>query len=135
MPALIKEPITEVCYGRPKEMGGGIIKIPCSTSSDIKRACLAKNADGVMIAYSVIDPGDLVNRKLSGASPETEGKIPAPETAEKCHIKQVQMGATITLNLGSNDKGKQIFLYLRWYNFKHPELSGPYGELITLLII
>ena len=61
--------------------------------------------------------------------------------AEKEHLKaeglkaEISTRASFNLDAGSASSGKYLYIYLRWYNTKHPALVGPWSSMHTTLIL
>ncbi len=107
----ISEPITVII----QPIGGGSISIKCYSSTG-QRASIYKNADSVQYLYQV------------GTTP--------PASAEDDGLsKGISSKAIFLLNLGAASSTKFLYIYFRWYNVKHPELSSPWNSLQTTLIL
>jgi len=108
-------PITEPVTVTIQPIGGGTVTLKCYSTTG-QRASIYSEADGVQILYVV-------------------GNVP-PVSAEAPGLsKELSTKAIITLSLGSGSSGKNLYIYFRWYNTKHPELSGPWSALQTSLIL
>jgi hypothetical protein len=95
--------------------GGGDMRIICRTSTDTKRASKSSNADSIQICYKVGDP--------------------APVSTDDATAKTyISSKASFTLQLGTANIGKKIYVYTRWYNIKHPELAGHWSSLEQAMI-
>jgi hypothetical protein len=107
----IAEPVTVTI----QPIGGGTMSLKCYSATG-QRASIYSGADGVQFLYVV-------------------GDVP-PVSAEAPGLsKELSTKAIITLSLGSGSSGKNLYIYFRWYNTKHPELSGPWSALQTSLIL
>jgi hypothetical protein len=108
-------PIAESVTVTIQPIGGGTMSLKCYSTTG-QRASIYSGADGVQFLYVV-------------------GDVP-PVSAEAPGLsKELSTKATITLSLGSGSSGKNLYIYFRWYNTKHPELSGPWSALQTSLIL
>ena len=68
--------------------------------------------------------GDALSEPLPPASAEAEG------------LKaEISTRASFNLDAGSASSGKYLYIYLRWYNTKHPALAGPWSSMNTTLIL
>jgi hypothetical protein len=107
----ISEPITVTI----QPIGGGSISIKCYSSTG-QRASIYKNADSVQYLYQV------------GTTP--------PASAEDNGLSTgISSKAIFMLSLGTASSSKFLYIYFRWYNVKHPELSSPWSSLQTTLIL
>jgi hypothetical protein len=127
-----RDGIQQQCFARPKDIGGGKIKVVCYADSEGSRASLPEGADSVMAAYSVIDPVDIASAAASGN--ELSSKVKAPRSATECSERLTISRSTINLDLGPDSSGKKLYLFLRWYNTKHPELAGPWSSAMIVNI-
>ena len=108
-------PIAESVTVTIQPIGGGTMSLKCYSTTG-QRASIYSGADGVQFLYMV-------------------GDVP-PVSAEAPGLsKELSTKAIITLSLGSGSSGKNLYIYFRWYNTKHPELSGPWSALQTSLIL
>ncbi|MBK5284499.1 MAG: hypothetical protein JJE25_03785 [Bacteroidia bacterium] len=103
------EAIQEQCLSKLKPLGGGDIRVGCSTSHDTKRASKAEGADSVMVAYKIGDT--------------------APASTNDGTTKATYSKATFTINCGDENTGKKLFLFTRWFDTKNPALAGPWSSL------
>jgi len=96
-------------------LGGGMINIKCYSTTG-QRASIYSGADGVQYMFVV------------GNTPPESAEVPGLS-------KELSTRAIITLSLGAGNAGKNLYIYFRWYNSKHPELSGPWSALQTTIIV
>ena len=116
--------IADNCCATAVAMGGGIMKISCKTATDQSRASLAKDSNGVQIAYIVVD------------QPTKDG-VPDPNTVkrqtitspEQCTHKEFFMEATFRLELGPANAGRNIQFFVRYYNARYPGNAGPWSDM------
>ncbi len=103
--------IEDRCYATIISLGGGDIKIKCRTASDTKRSSLAPLADSVQYAW-----------KAGTAAPanETDGTTVATSTK-----------ATFILHTGTSSDPRKFYVFVRWFDTKHPELAGPWSVLMV----
>lgn len=95
--------------------GGGNISIKCYSSTSA-RASIFGDADSVQYLYVVgTTPPDSVN---------STDLVPGLSTR-----------ATFDIPLGAENGGKRIYIFLRWYNTKHPELAGPWSDMQTSFLL
>jgi hypothetical protein len=92
--------------------GGGRLKFICRTDHDSNRASLAKMANCVELAYSIGEKGD-------------------PD-----HIAHriISTHASFIHDFGGANIGKWLYIYVRWYNTKHPALASPWSEMTRVMI-
>lgn len=107
-------PITEGCFGKYTDLGGGEMKATYSSATDSKRPSLLKGANCIQIAYKVGDT--------------------APANVNDGTKTDIVPRATYVLDLGSDNIGKKLFIYQRWYNSKYPELAGPWSGQQSFII-
>jgi hypothetical protein len=107
----INEPVTVTI----QPIGGGSVTIKCYSSTG-QRAAIYDNADCVQYLYQVGD--------TAPTSADSEGLS-----------KDLSTKASFTLALGSSSSAKNLYIYFRWFNTKHPELAGPWSSLQTTLIL
>jgi len=107
----ISEPVTVTI----QTLGGGSLTIKCYSTTG-QRASIYDGADSVQYLYLVGDT--------------------APVSAEAAGLtKELSTKASFTLALGSGSSAKNLYIFFRWYNTKHPELAGPWSSLQTTLIL
>jgi hypothetical protein len=108
-------PITEQIAVRLLPIGGGMITVKCYTTSG-RRAALCEGANGVQYRYCV------------GTEP--------PASAEADGLKgDLSTRAILMLDTGAASRGKELYIYLRWYNTHHPQLAGPWCAPQSTLIL
>jgi len=96
-------------------IGGGSLNIKCRNLSG-ERAAIDEGANCVQYAYKVGDT--------------------APDSADAENLRrEISTKAVFVLPLGSASSGKNLYIYFRWYNTKHPDLAGPWSALMTTLIL
>lgn len=105
-------PITATVMTEAKPIGGGDLLVTCRDMTDDSRASKNPQADSVQVAY-----------KIDGT---------APEGANDGTTKEIYTKARFLMHLGSENAGKKIYLYFRWYNTKHVNLAGPWSTLQTV---
>ena len=110
-----RESLQEIVYFVLKPLGGGDVRMICRTTHDSKRASKAALADSVQVCYKTSDPAP-VN------SNDPTAKI------------EFYTHASFTLRLGTAVEGQKLYLFVRWYNTKHPELAGPWSPLAQVVI-
>ncbi|WP_320053135.1 hypothetical protein [uncultured Acetobacteroides sp.] len=108
-------PITMLVTATVQPIGGGSVTIKCFGNTN-QRPAIHDTANCVQYRFSVA----------------TE----APTSAED---KKLEVGlstkAFFVLPLGAENAGKQLFIYFRWYNTKHPEIAGPWSKAQNTLIL
>ena len=108
-------PISEMVSPTIQPIGGGSVSVKCYTSTS-QRAGICAGADSVQYMYAV------------GTTP--------PASAEAEGLKaEISTRASFNLDAGSASSGKYLYIYLRWYNTKHPALAGPWSSMNTTLIL
>jgi hypothetical protein len=107
--------ISDPCYALGHAMGGGNVAFQCRVLANASRPHLHSGSDGVQLAYKLGDP--------------------APAGFDTGTQKQFFTKASFILSLGDLAGGQHLYVYARWYNSKHPELSGPWSlvQMIPVL--
>jgi len=108
---IIREPVS-VTF---QQLGGAIIAIKCYSTSGA-RAAIFGDADSVQFMYKT-------------------GTVPPTSTNEDGLKSGLSTKGSFNLELNPEFKGKYLYIYFRWYNTKHPEMSGPWSELQTTMIV
>jgi len=106
----IREPVS-VTF---QVLGGAIMAIKCYSTTGA-RAAIYSEADSVQYLFQTGTPPASVNEDSLKSGLSTK--------------------ATFNLALNPDSKGKYLYIYFRWYNTRHPELSGPWSELQTAMIV
>ncbi len=107
--------LTEPLFAAIQPIGGGTVSIKCRGASG-GRAAIFAGADAVQYSYHV-------------------GDTP-PGTADAYGLqREISTKASIILTLGSACSEKHLYIYLRWYLIKHPNLAGPWSSVQTVLIL
>jgi hypothetical protein len=102
---IIKEQATVLMQA----LGGGIMSIKCYSPTG-QRAGIPEGADSIQYLYQV-----------GGTAPDSAD---APGL-----IKELSPKAIFTLSLGSGSALKNLYIFFRWYDTRHPELAGPWSGL------
>lgn len=108
-------PVTDQVTVTIQPLGGGTLNIKCYSPTG-QRASIHQDADSVQYLYTV------------GDTPPASADVPGLS-------KELSTRGIINLNLGAGSSGRYLYIYFRWYNTKHPELSGPWSTLQTNLIL
>ncbi|MBP1639294.1 MAG: hypothetical protein H6Q17_877 [Bacteroidetes bacterium] len=107
--------IVEQIAVRLLPLGGGMVTVKCYTITG-GRAAIYEGGDSVQYLYCV------------GTEP--------PVSAEADGLKSgLSTRGILSLDLGSASCGKKLYIYLRWYNTRHPRLAGPWCPLQSTLIL
>jgi len=107
----IKEPVTVIFQA----LGGSSINIKCYSTTSA-RASIYTDADSVQYLF------------LVGTTPPT---VPDEDVLKI----GISTKASFVMTLSPDSAGKFLYIYFRWYNTKHPELSGPWSGLQTNMIM
>jgi len=108
-------PISEAVTVTFQVLGGGVVAVKCYSTTG-QRAAIYDDADCVQFLYIV-------------------GSTAPTEANEDILKKDLSTKATFNMVLGSGNAGKNLYIYFRWYNTKHPELAGPWSSLQTTMIL
>jgi hypothetical protein len=96
-------------------LGGATIAIKCYSTTSA-RASIFAGADSVQYLFKT-------------------GTVP-PTSANEEELKSgLSTKAMFNLVLDPEYKGKYLYIYFRWYNTRHPALSGPWSELQIIMIM
>ncbi len=102
-------PISEQVTVTFQSLGGGMMNVKCYSMTG-QRAGIPDDADSVQYLFQV-----------GGQAPESAD---APGM-----IKELSPKAVFTLSLGSGSALKNLYIFFRWYDTRHPELAGPWSGL------
>lgn len=109
-----QNPITTLVEATLKPIGGGSVMVKCYSKG--ARASILDAADCVQYRFVV------------GTT--------APTSAEDANLdKELSTKASFVLPTGAEKMGMHLFIYFRWHNTKHPDLSGPWSTLQSTIII
>jgi hypothetical protein len=107
--------LTDLVVASIQPLSGGSISIKCKSNTGGGTAII-DGADSVQCVYKV------------GAT--------APVSTDDDGLKtSLSTKASFSLDLGSGNTAKYLYIYFRWYSTKHPELVGPWSSLQTMLIL
>ncbi len=107
-------PISEQVVAAVIPIGGGSVSIKCRCISS-KTCSIATGADSVQLAWAV-------------------GNTPPSSPDDILVTRDLSSKAIVNLQLGAGNSAQHLYIYFRWYNTRHPNLSGPWGTLQTILI-
>ena len=95
-------------------VGVGVLKVKCKNNID-KGQHLVPSSNCVQYMYQI------------------DGK--APVGADMLGLSMgISTRASFTLSFDSSNSHKLLYIYFRWHNTKHPELAGPWTNLLTMSI-
>jgi hypothetical protein len=106
------------CVGAVRSIRLGTAKISVRSSTDTSRASIAEDADSVQVSYIVRDAG-------------------APDIADpndKLMTKTLFFEAQFDLDLGSDNQGRWVNIYFRWYLSRYPQFAGPWSSMTKMVI-
>ena len=95
-------------------MGGGKVKITVRMQNDASRASMHPDADSIEMAYHI------------GTNPPA-----SPTTGTNL---KVYNGAIHTFSAGTENTTKRLFAYFRWKNNSDSSKSGPWSNLVQVVI-
>jgi hypothetical protein len=70
----------------------------------------------------------------AGNETATKLKRTAPQNPDDGTKQEVFTKATHDFRFGADKEGQFLCVFSRWYNTKHPELAGDWGEMQIALI-
>jgi hypothetical protein len=97
-------------------LGGGDIQVKCRSAHDSSRPSIVEGADSVLYAYQI------------GGTPPTSAN-------NQGLTKIIDTKAAFTIHTDPSSSGKTLYIFFRWYNTKHPELSGPWSLIQNMMIV
>ena len=116
--------LTDVVYSGFSALGGGDVQVKCRSAHDSKRPSITDGATCVQYTYLVAPVAVAPAVAVVPTSP-----------LDVSLTKESSTKASFILHAGADNSGKNLYVYFRWYNAKHPELAGPWSVLQTLLIL
>ena len=114
-PTVATAPILTQVIAALRPIGGCTFTVKCRPVSG-QRPAIIRGANCVQYHYLV-------------------GKTPPGSAKDKTLEKDLSSKASFTLSLELGNTGQYLYIYFRWYNTKHPDLSGPWSALQTVLIL
>jgi hypothetical protein len=113
--AVPQRPIQEPVTVTVQQLGGGSFSVKCYSSTG-QRPCIYTDANCVQFAFMIGD--------TAPTSPKAQGMTINLSTK-----------STFVLSLDPENQAKNLYIYFRWFNTKHPEIAGPWCNLQTYVII
>ena len=125
-------PIEANTFLRHRMIGPSNIAVKCYAAQDSSRASINKEAgaNAIQIALCIVDPNN------TDAGNELSGKVKkvAPKTAEECAYREIHLKAIIRLLFEDQYRKCDVHIYARQYDVRHPELAGPWSEVLVITI-
>ena len=106
------KPITEAVSAILETVGGGMIAVKCY-NTESARPSIFSDSDCVQFAYIV-------------------GNTPPASVLASGLTQGLSSKASFTISTGADNGGKNLYIFFRWYNSRHPELAGPWCAMITI---
>lgn len=104
--------IEEVVDPTIEPIRGGVLSIKCY-SIESSRPSILSEANCVQLSYIV------------------QTDVPqSPDDAGMIH--EVSSRASFSINLGPENSGKRVHIFLRWFSTVHPESAGPWSSVISV---
>jgi hypothetical protein len=125
------ENISEGCYYKVVQLGGGVLKFSFSPSESGGRGHKPKNSDAIEFAGRMDEPfvpADTAPNELIG---KVRKAIANPDDGT---TKEISTKATYVKKLGAENAGKILQFYARFINTKHRDLDGPWTGPFTIII-
>lgn len=107
----IQEPVSVTI----QQLGGAAFSVKCYSSTS-QRSCIFDTANCVQYLFLV-------------------GNTPPDSPADPGLSTGLSTKASFTLKLNPAGSAKNLYIYFRWFNTKHPEIAGPWCNLQTLLVV
>lgn len=116
-----------------KSFGAGVIKTECHSSGTQKLNPIASTDTGS--AKKTMRPSKEMGYDVQMSSIIINIGDDLPTNADADEMEKIiKTKATFTRNFGTIFRGKLLCDFARWYNTKHPNIAGPWGELVTTVI-
>ena len=109
-----------------KHKGGGTIDFKCTDSEGTAKAA---GSDSVQMAWMILEEG--VVPPGPGPTPPPDG-TPDPDDVEMA--KEIFTKSHFEKHFGTQNLKKRVVCYFRWYNTKHPDLAGPWTDILAIVI-
>lgn len=100
-----------------KAGGGGIVIITCRVESDSDRASMHPHADNIEMRYIL-----------------TSVDAQPPTGPEECIHTYTSTRAIFRFEGGVGHPGKRLYAFLRWNNGSDKDKSGPWSQIVTIVI-
>lgn len=126
-PSFKKVGIEETVMFSAEMLGGGDLQFSCRAANHSGRPKLAAGANSVQLAFCITSTDNNPLKFLSSGKP-----LPTPEDANMS--REIFTRAMFWLRTGPKNVGKGAIVFARWYNTKHPHLSGPWSA-VTFIVI
>ena len=107
--------LTDKVVADIQALGGGSFAIKAKSSSGGGTAII-DGADSVQCVYKV-------------------GTTPPVSVDDDGMKTNLSTKASFSMDLGTENSGKTLYVYFRWFNTKHPELAGPWSILYVTVIL
>lgn len=107
--------LTDIISATIQPLSGGTVSIKCK-SNFVPGASIIDGADSIQCLYKI-------------------GTPPPVSTDDEGLKTYLSTRASFSIDLGSVNTAKYLYIYFRWYNTKHPELAAPWSSLYTMLIL
>src|ERR1051325_6008848 len=109
--------ITQQCMLALANIMGGEILVSVRTLIDSKRASIFKGADSFQVAFKILNMGD----------------APPNSPNDGCE-KDIITKAKNIVPTGPENRGKMLYVFVRWYLTKYPHLAGPWSNMGAIMI-
>ena len=113
--SIVSKPITEAVSAILEAVGGGMAAVKCY-STESARPSIFSGGDCVQFAYAV-------------------GSTPPASVLTSGLTQGLSSRASFSISTGADNGGKNLHIFFRWYNTKHPELAGPWCAMLTIWLI
>jgi hypothetical protein len=125
-------PIESNTFLRHRMVGPARIAVMCYAAEDSSRASINKlaGANAIQIAMCIVDP----DNNDEGNELSSKVKKIAPKSAEECAYREIHMKAIIRLLFEDQYRKCDVYIYARQYDVRHPELAGPWSEVLIITI-
>jgi hypothetical protein len=120
-------PIAEGVAVEVKHRGSSEVEFICKTGEGTAKP---EGADSVQVAWMIIED-----------QPVTPGPVPTPPSEDDMPdyddprmTKEIFTKSHFIKHFGGDNVTKRVVCFFRWYNTKHPDLAGPWTEIMAVVI-
>lgn len=106
------KPITDAVSAILDAVGGGMVSVKCY-NTESSRPSIFSDSDCIQFAYAV-------------------GSTPPTSVLASGLTQGLSSKASFTISTGADNGGKNLYIFFRWYNSRHPELAGPWCAMVTI---
>jgi hypothetical protein len=121
-PTRTSVPIQQTVTVAFKHHGSSDLAFVCSIGQGANRRSKASGSDSVQMAYMILDDN------------HTDASTAFPNADDPRMTREIFTKSRFTKHMGSGNLTKRVVVFMRWYHTRHPELAGPWTEVMILVI-